>query len=41
VPLLARLPLDASLACRCDAGEVEAYETPLLDALVEPLEERR
>ena len=37
VPLLARLPLDAELACRCDAGEVEAYETPLFEAVVQPL----
>jgi Mrp family chromosome partitioning ATPase len=37
VPLLARLPLDAALARRCDAGEIEMYETPLLEALVEPL----
>jgi Mrp family chromosome partitioning ATPase len=37
VPLLARLPLDAELACRCDAGEVEAYETPLFEAIVEPV----
>jgi Mrp family chromosome partitioning ATPase len=37
VPLLARLPLDAELACRCDAGEVEAYETPLFEAIVDPV----
>jgi Mrp family chromosome partitioning ATPase len=37
VPLLGRLPLDADLACRCDAGEVEKYETTLLDPIVEPL----
>jgi len=37
VPLLGRLPLDAELACRCDAGEIEEYETPLLDPIVEPL----
>ena len=36
-PLLARLPLDAELACRCDAGEVEAYETPAFEAIVEPV----
>jgi Mrp family chromosome partitioning ATPase len=37
VPLLGRLPLDAELACRCDAGEVEDYETSLLDPIVEPV----
>ena len=37
VPLLGRLPLDSELACRCDAGEIEGYETSLLDAIVEPL----
>ena len=37
VPLLGRLPLDAELACRCDAGQVEEYETSLLDRIVEPL----
>jgi Mrp family chromosome partitioning ATPase len=37
VPLLGRLPLDAELACRCDAGKIEGYETSLLDPVVEPL----
>jgi Mrp family chromosome partitioning ATPase len=37
VPLLGRLPLDAELACRCDAGEVEGYETSLLDPIVGPV----
>jgi hypothetical protein len=37
VPLLGRLPLDAELACRCDAGEVEGYEAPLFGPIVEPL----
>jgi hypothetical protein len=37
VPLLGRLPLVAELACRCDAGEIEGYETFLLDPIVEPL----
>jgi Mrp family chromosome partitioning ATPase len=37
VPLLGRLPLDSELACRCDAGEIERYETSLLDPIVEPL----
>jgi Mrp family chromosome partitioning ATPase len=36
-PLLARLPLDAELACRCDAGEVEAYETPPFEGIVDPV----
>jgi hypothetical protein len=31
------LHLDAELACRCDAGEVESYETPLFEAIVEPV----
>jgi Mrp family chromosome partitioning ATPase len=39
VPLLARLPLDAELACRCDAGEVEGYETPLFEEIVERLDQ--
>jgi len=37
VPLLGRLPLDADLACSCDAGEIEGYETPFLGPIVEPL----
>ncbi len=32
-PLLARLPLDAELARRCDAGEVEQYASAEIDAL--------
>jgi Mrp family chromosome partitioning ATPase len=37
VPLLGRLPLDAELARCCDSGRIEAYETSLLDPIVEPL----
>jgi hypothetical protein len=37
VPLLGRLPLDAELACSCDGGEIEGYETPFLGPIVEPL----
>jgi Mrp family chromosome partitioning ATPase len=37
VPLLGQLPLDSELACRCDAGEIEGYETSQLDPIVEPL----
>jgi Mrp family chromosome partitioning ATPase len=40
VPLLGQLPLDAELACRCDAGEIEGYETSRLDPVVEPLVRR-
>jgi hypothetical protein len=40
VPLLGRLPLDAELARRCDAGEIEGYETSLLGPIVEPLVSR-
>jgi hypothetical protein len=39
VPLLGRLPLDADLARRCDRGEIEGYETPFLEPIVEPLVE--
>jgi Mrp family chromosome partitioning ATPase len=37
VPLLGRLPLDAELACRCDAGEIAQYETSLLYPILKPL----
>jgi Mrp family chromosome partitioning ATPase len=37
VPLLGRLPLDPELACRCDAGEIEGYDAPLFEPIVEPL----
>jgi Mrp family chromosome partitioning ATPase len=37
VPLLGRLPLDSELACRCDAGEIEAYETPQFEPIVKSL----
>jgi Mrp family chromosome partitioning ATPase len=37
VPLLGRLPLDSELARRCDGGEIEGYEAPLFDPIVEPL----
>jgi len=37
VPLLGRLPLDSELACRCDAGEVEAYEAALFEPIAESL----
>jgi Mrp family chromosome partitioning ATPase len=37
VPLLGRLPLDAELACRCDAGEIESYDAPMFEPVVEPL----
>lgn len=37
VPLLGRLPLDAELARRCDAGEIENYETALLEPVVASL----
>jgi hypothetical protein len=35
VPLLGRLPLDAELARRCDAGEIEGYETSTFEPVVE------
>jgi Mrp family chromosome partitioning ATPase len=37
VPLLGRLPLDPDLARRCDGGQIEGYETPFLEPVVEPL----
>jgi Mrp family chromosome partitioning ATPase len=37
VPLLGRLPLDSTLACSCDAGKIEGYETPFFEPIVEPL----
>jgi len=39
VPLLGRLPLDAELACSCDAGQIERYETPFFEPIVAPLVE--
>jgi hypothetical protein len=40
VPLLGQLPLDAELACRCDEGEVEAYDAACFDPIVKPLIDR-
>jgi Mrp family chromosome partitioning ATPase len=40
VPLLGQLPLDPELACRCDAGEIEAYEANAFASLVKPLLDR-
>jgi Mrp family chromosome partitioning ATPase len=40
VPLLGRLPLDAELACRCDAGEIEAYDAASFEPIVKPLVDR-
>jgi len=37
VPLLGQIPLDPELACRCDAGEIEAYEAAGFEPLVKPL----
>jgi len=37
VPLFGRLPLDAELACRCDAGEIEGYDAPMFEPILEPL----
>jgi Mrp family chromosome partitioning ATPase len=39
VPLLGRLPLDPELARRCDAGEIEMYETPMFEPILAPLVE--
>jgi len=39
VPLLGRLPLDPELACHCDAGEIEGYDAPLFELIVEPIVE--
>ena len=35
VPLLGRMPLDPELARRCDAGQVEQYQHPALEPIVE------
>jgi hypothetical protein len=40
VPLLGQLPLDAELACRCDEGEIEAYDAECFDPVVKPLMDR-
>jgi Mrp family chromosome partitioning ATPase len=40
VPLLGRLPLDAELACRCDAGEIEAYDAACFEPIAGPLMHR-
>jgi hypothetical protein len=40
VPLLGQIPLDAELACRCDAGEIEQYEAARFEPLVKPLLDR-
>ena len=40
VPLLGQLPLDAELACRCDAGEIEAYKAACFAPIVKPLLDR-
>jgi Mrp family chromosome partitioning ATPase len=40
VPLLGQLPLDAELACRCDEGEIEAYDAEHFDQIVKPLMDR-
>jgi Mrp family chromosome partitioning ATPase len=40
VPLLGQLPLDAELACRCDEGEIEAYDAERFDQMVKPLMDR-
>jgi Mrp family chromosome partitioning ATPase len=40
VPLLGRLPLDATLAASCDAGRIESYHNPALDPIVERILER-
>jgi hypothetical protein len=37
VSLLGRLPLDPELACRCDAGEIESYDAPLFEPIIESL----
>jgi Mrp family chromosome partitioning ATPase len=37
VPLLGRFPLDAQLACCCDAGEIERYDAALFKPILEPL----
>jgi Mrp family chromosome partitioning ATPase len=40
VPLLGQLPLDPELACRCDEGEIEAYDAEHFDQIVKPLMDR-
>ena len=40
VPLLGQLPLDAELACRCDAGEIEEYGATSFEPIVKPLVDR-
>jgi Mrp family chromosome partitioning ATPase len=40
IPLLGQIPLDPELACRCDAGEIEAYEAAGFEPLVKPLLDR-
>jgi Mrp family chromosome partitioning ATPase len=40
VPLLGDLPLDGELACRCDKGEVEAYDAASFAPIVKPLIDR-
>jgi Mrp family chromosome partitioning ATPase len=40
VPLLGQLPLDPELACRCDEGEIEAYDADRFDQIVKPLMDR-
>jgi Mrp family chromosome partitioning ATPase len=40
VPLLGQLPLDAELACRCDKGEIEAYDAACFEPIVKPLVDR-
>jgi Mrp family chromosome partitioning ATPase len=39
-PFLGQLPLDAELAKRCDAGEIEAYPGEDFEAIAERIEER-
>jgi hypothetical protein len=34
------MPLDAELACRCDEGEIEAYDAARFDPIVKPLMDR-
>jgi len=38
VPLLAQLPVDPQLALLADAGEIEAYRSPLVDEMAETLQ---
>jgi Mrp family chromosome partitioning ATPase len=40
VPFLGQLPLDPELACRCDEGEIEAYDAERFDQMVKPLMDR-